>query len=46
MIWLSDNLVDQVVKDLISGSALGFFSIGELFHGMYGLTVCVFQCPL
>ena len=30
----------------IPDSAVGFFFTGELFHGMYGLSVCVLQYTL
>ena len=37
---------DQDVTGSIPGSTSRVFSNGELFHGMYGLSVSVFQCPL
>ena len=37
---------DQEVLGSVPGSAMEFFCSGELFHGMYGLVVSVFQCPL
>ena len=36
---------DQNVINSISGSAVGFFSSGELFHGLNGLAVSVFEFP-
>ena len=37
---------DQEDLGSILGFAVGFFSSGELSHGLYGLSDCVFQCPL
>ena len=37
---------DQEVSDSIPGPTVGFFSGGKLFHGIYGVGVFVFQCPL
>ena len=37
---------DQEVPGLILVSAVGFFASGDLFHGVYGLAVSVFQDPL
>ena len=37
---------DQEVPDSIPSSAMGFLNSGESFHGMYGLGVSVYQCPL
>ena len=35
---------DQDIPGWIPGSAVGFFSSGELFHGMYGLDASVYRC--
>ena len=32
---------DEDVLGSISSSDVGFFSSGELFHGLYGMVVCV-----
>ena len=37
---------DQEVPSSIASSVMGFFSDGELFHGVYGLDASAFQCPL
>ena len=39
-------LTDQEVLGSISGSAMGFFSSGELIQDIYGLGVCVCRCLL
>ena len=43
---LSVTLLPQEVPGSIPGYVMGLFSGGELFHGMYGLGVSVFQCHL
>ena len=35
---------DQELSGLISASALGFLSSGQLIQGLYTLSVSVFQC--
>ena len=38
--------IDQEVTSSITGTIMGFFCSGELFHHMYGMCNPVFQCPL
>ena len=43
MIWAP---IDQEVLSSIPGFVMRVFSSRELFHSMYGVDVCVFQCSL
>ena len=45
--WLSDKVVsDKEVPGSIPDCAVEFFYNEVLLHGMYGMGVSLFQCPL